>query len=347
MSDVVRWSRAEWLVRRDAHHDRVDALLAGHRWRSSRGIKHPVEDFLFEYYSYRPYQLRRWHPGADVILVDAPGWVGERDYVQVGDGVRLDTERVLRTRARTVTQAYALVRATSERKPAFGCFGMHEWAMVDGLSSEETRHPQLGLRLDSAHISRTLREVGVRCTHIDAYRFFTPSAKPLNEYAPTRANQVELDQPGCLHVGMDLYRIAYKLAPMIPSELVVDCFEHAMRVRELDMRASPYDVSGLGLNAVELETVEGRAVYAAAQRELALAAVPLRAQLFEWLADLIDRIGAAHRPDQTTADEGSKRAPDQGEQRNPGSEEERAHQHEQDDPSGADDRQTQDRRAQA
>ncbi|WP_432558229.1 3-methyladenine DNA glycosylase [Granulicoccus sp. GXG6511] len=272
-------ARAEWTTRRDAHHERVDALLAEHRWRSTRGIKHPVEDFLFEYYTYRPYQLRRWHPGHGTTLLDADDWLEEKDYRATDSGVLLDTPTILRTRGRTATQVLALLRATSERKPSFGCFGMHEWAMVDGLRAEETRHPQLGLRVGPEQVSETIRSVGVRCTHVDAYRFFTPSAKPLNDCIPTRANQVELDQPGCLHVGMDLYKSAYKLSPMVGSELIADCFELARRIRVLDMRASPYDVSSFGLRPVAVDTVAGRAEYAAEQRELALAAEPLRARL--------------------------------------------------------------------
>lgn len=284
---MVTLSRAQWSQRSASHRQRVDTLLAGHRWRSDRGLKHPVEDFLFEYYTFRPSQLRRWHPGDGVVLADAPGWANERDYCAVGDGVRLDTAAVLRVRSRTVARAYALLRATMARRPAFGCFGMHEWAMVDGVGAEDTRHPQLGLRLAPEQISATLRSVGVRCTHIDAYRFFTPSAKPLNEYAPTRANQVELDQPGCLHVGMDLYRIAYKLSPIIESELVTDCFELARRIRIVDLRASPYDLTDLELTPVPVETAEGRAEYAAAQRKLAAAAAPLRQRLLDRAARLL------------------------------------------------------------
>lgn len=285
--------RAEWESRRAAHEARVDELLAAHRWRSSRAIKHPVEDFLFEYYSFRPYQLRRWHPGHGVVLADADAWLEERGYVPADGGVRLDSAALLATRGRTVRQAYALLRAIRDRRPSFGCFGMHEWAMVDGLEAGETRHPQLGLRLPPAKISAALRDVGVRCTHVDAYRFFTPSAKPLNHVTPTRDNQVELDQPGCLHVGMDLYRTAYKLAPLIESELVVDCFEHARRIRVLDMRASPYDVSSLGLTPVAVDTPEGRAEYATAQRELADAGVPLRARLLDRMRDLVGALPRA------------------------------------------------------
>ncbi|WP_425308524.1 3-methyladenine DNA glycosylase [Ammonicoccus fulvus] len=290
MTEVL--TRADWQAREQAHHERVDGLLAEHRRRSARAIKHPVEDFLFEYYTFRPYQLRRWHPGHGVVLADADAWLGERFHVAVADGVTLDTAAILETRGRTVTQTYALLSAIDARRPQFGCFGMHEWAMVDGLSVEQTRHPQLGLRVAPEHVSATLREVGVRCTHIDAYRFFTPPAKPLNHVTPTRENQIELDQPGCLHVGMDLYRAAFKLAPMIGTELIVDCFELARRIRVLDMQASPYDVSGLGLPAIEVDTAPGRQAYASAQRELAEAAEPLRKRLLERVG-VIAALGAA------------------------------------------------------
>jgi hypothetical protein len=286
---MIELSRSEWMSRQARHHARVDALLADHRWRSSRGIKHPVEDFLFEYYTFRPYQLRHWHPGAGVALADAADWAPNGNYLVAVTGVRLDTATVLAARARTVTSAHALLAATSRRRPAFGCFGMHEWAMVDGLPTERTRHPQLGLRRSPAQISATLRTVGLRCTHVDAHRFFPSSAAQLNEFSPTRDNQIDLDQPGCLHVGMDLYRLAYKLSPMIHSELVADCFELARRIRVLDVRASPYDVSSLGLTPVLVETSDGRAQYAAEQRGLALAAEPLRAKLLQRTTQLVGR----------------------------------------------------------
>jgi len=38
---------------------------------------------------------------------------------------------------------------------------------------------------------------------------------------------------------IDLYKWVYKLAPVTPSELVADCLELAVNVRELDMWASP------------------------------------------------------------------------------------------------------------
>ena len=67
----TRLDRAVWHERERAHQERADALTAAHRERAARGEKHPVWDFLFTYYSYKPAQLRRWHPGAGVELADA------------------------------------------------------------------------------------------------------------------------------------------------------------------------------------------------------------------------------------------------------------------------------------
>jgi hypothetical protein len=41
---------------------------------------------------------------------------------------------------------------------------------------------------------------------------------------------------------MDLHKWAGKLAPAVPSELVMDAFDLARDIRSLDMRASPHDL---------------------------------------------------------------------------------------------------------
>jgi hypothetical protein len=144
---------------------------------------------------------------------------------------------------------------------------------------DRPRHGQVPLRLGAAGTDAVVESMPLRCTHHDAFRFFTPAARPLNETTPTRADQVRTEQPGCLHATMDLYKWAYKLAPATPSELVADCFELAEAVRELDMRASPYDLSALGYSAVRIETPAGRAEYAHAQAGFADRAGPLRDRL--------------------------------------------------------------------
>ena len=87
---------------------------------------------------------------------------------------------------------------------------------------------------------------------------------------------------------MDLYKWAYKLSPAVPGELLADCFELAADVRELDMRASPYDLSALGWAPVAIETPEGKAEYVAAQRGFAARGTALRARLLEVCRALLD-----------------------------------------------------------
>lgn len=255
-------NRREWSARRIAHEERVDGWTAGHLDRASRGTPHPVEDFLFSYYSQRPSHLRRWSPGVGVELEDHPC---PQPWLQVTDRAR-----------RTAEWVTELLERTSARAPQFGCFGMHEWAMVYG---ERPRHADWSLRLGERGTAEVVEAQQLRCTHHDAFRFFTPAARPLNQLQPRREDQLELEQGGCLHANMDLYKWAYKLSPWVPAELVADCFDLARRVRVLDMRASPYDFSALGLAPVQVELPEGRQDYAGQQRVFAAEAALLRTRL--------------------------------------------------------------------
>ena len=124
-----------------------------------------------------------------------------------------------------------------------------------------------------------VRDHQIRCTHYDAFRFFTPPARPLNALQPNLDSRVELEQPGCLHASMDVYKWAYKLIPIVPSELLLDAFELARSIRAFDMRASPYDLAELGYQPVPIETPAGKAEYVAAQRGFAEAAQSLRRRL--------------------------------------------------------------------
>lgn len=278
----------EWTALRDAHAAEVDALVGDHLERRRRGQRHPVEDFLFEYYSYRPGQLRRWFPGASVVLASArpedfPGHVA-------GDGgVTLDVDAFLARRGDTVRWVAGLLAATASRPAQLGCFGMHEWAMVYRIS--DVRHASWPLRLGPERTNAVVEERGVRCSHFDAFRFFTEPARPLNVLQPRRETQVALEQPGCLHATMDLYKWAYKLAPLTPSDLVLDCFRLARDVRELDMRASPYDLAALGYAPVPIETPEGRAEYVAAQRAFAERGTALRTRLLSVCAPALEDAG--------------------------------------------------------
>ncbi|MEU8298169.1 3-methyladenine DNA glycosylase [Micromonospora sp. NPDC048909] len=270
---------AEWRARQRAHEERVDAWLTPHLARRRRGEKHPVEDFLFTYYSHRPAQLRRWHPGAGVELRGADPAAFGADYRATDDGIVLDVAAVRDRRAESIRWIRPLLVATAGRPAHFGCFGMHEWAMVYRQTQAEVRHNAWPLRLSPEQTARAVEANRVRCSHFDAYRFFTAPARPLNLLTPTRETQHAHEQPGCLHANMDLYKWAYKLSPLVPAELVADAFALAREIRTLDMRASPYDLAALGYPPVRVETAQGRAEYAAAQRDFAVRAAALRDRL--------------------------------------------------------------------
>ncbi len=272
-------SESEWTARRQAHVARVRAWTVPHHERKARGEKHPVLDFLFSYYSHRPSRLERWHPGPNVVLAGdaAHEYLRWPAYKRTDQGVTLDVEAFAEERAATIEFTHRLLTATASRAPRLGCFGLHEWAMV--YRSEQIRHEAWPLRLGGAGTDAVVEAQKVQCSHFDAFRFFTPEARPHNALQPTRESQVRMEQPGCLHVGMDLFKWSYKLDPATPSELMADCFELALRIRELDMRASPYDLSALGYRPVRIETPEGRAEYVRRQSAFTEAAAPLRSAL--------------------------------------------------------------------
>ncbi|MER5620082.1 3-methyladenine DNA glycosylase [Streptosporangium sp. NPDC002544] len=272
-------SEREWRGRASAHRERVGAWVEPHLRRGRERVAHPVEDFLFTYYSFRPGRLLQWHPGAGTVLAGASSYGA--NYRDCEQGAVLDLELVLPQRVAAISWTRELLAATASRPPYLGCFGMHEWAMVYRTPEVEIRHSSFPLRLSPERIEEIVDQRGVRCGHFDAFRFFTPPARPLNVIQPTRERQRELEQPGCLHANMDLYKWAYKLSPMIGSELVADCFALARDIRTVDMRASPYDLSALGYRPIQVETAEGRAEYVAAQRAFTERAAPLRQRLLQ------------------------------------------------------------------
>jgi hypothetical protein len=282
---VVRLSETEWRAREAAHHARLEPVTAAHLQRRVRGERHPVVDFLFDYYGQTPARLRRWHPGPGVVLEGAARdprarWTHMRAE---RDAVVLDAASFVAARGKALTFVRVLLGRTLERPIQTGCFGLHEWAMVY-RRGDERRHASWPLRLGADGTDAVLEASTLRCTHFDATRFFTPEAIPRNTVAPTREGMVAFEQPGCLHANMDLYRWAYKLTPAMPSDVVADAFELACEIRELDMRASPYDLRALGYAPVCIETPEGRCEYAERQRAFGERANALRRRMLTAIA---------------------------------------------------------------
>ena len=279
-------SRPEWTARRDRHRARVAELVGPHRERHAAGTKQPVLDFLFTYYSHRPAQLERWHPGYGVVLADAVEYASYRGYRAVDDAATADPAFLARRRDAVAFTADLLSR-TASRPAQLGCFGLHEWAMV--YRTDDIRHDRVPLRLGRGGTDAVVESLPLKCTHYDAFRFFTPAAEPRNAEQLTRSHQIQREQPGCLHATMDLYKWCFKLAPLIDSELTLACFELALDARELDMRASPYDLAELGYEPIRIETTAGRAEYVRHQQTIAARGTALRAELLAVCRDLLSR----------------------------------------------------------
>lgn len=282
------WEEAEWRERRAAHETRVRAWTDPHQERAARGEKHPVYDFLFSYYAFRPAWLRRWHPGPDVVLAGeaAREFLRWEEYREVESGVAVGP--LPERRKEFVRWLRKLLETIRERPAFFGCFGLHEWAMIYRQTPEQVRHNAWPLRFPSEELARIVEGSAVCCSHFDAYRFFTDAARPLNRTALSREATLRNEQRGCLHANMDLYKWAFKLAPFAPGELMADCFELARDIREMDMRASPYDLRALGFEPIAIETAAGRAEYERRQREFSARGEPLRERLVALCGRLLE-----------------------------------------------------------
>ena len=276
----------QWRARRAAHHARLLPFIGEHRARRSRGHKHAVWDFLWEYYNFKPAQLLKWSPGIGVELEDGAADFAGPQWAATSRGAILDVSQFPRHRLEGAREILKLLQQTAARAPFHGCFGLHEWAMV---YRGQTRHP-IALRLSDDAIAALVETQGVRCSHYDAFRFFTPAARPLNVLQPASDNRADFEQPGCIHASMDLYKWATKFAPWIDSELTADCFELARDARWLDMRAAPYDLSEYGVEPIRIETPDGRRDYATHQRDVAARAAPLRARLIESYRELMEAV---------------------------------------------------------
>ncbi|ACB74091.1 3-methyladenine DNA glycosylase [Opitutus terrae] len=308
-NELILLPASEWQDRRAAHERRVRAWTDPHQARAARRERHPIYDFLFDYYSFRPAWLRRWHPGPDCALGGESAreflrWPAYREVelensdrgtgilpvggtvakppgqdVRATTVVMLDVAALTPDRRTFVSWLRELLVRMRERPAFFGCFGLHEWAMVHRLPATEVRHARWPLRFPREELARIVEQSAICCSHFDAFRFFTPAARGLNRLQPTREAVPQLEQRGCLHANMDLYKWAFKLAPFTPSELLADCFELARDIREVDMRASPYDLSTLGFEPIAIETAAGRADYERQQRAFTARGEPLRERL--------------------------------------------------------------------
>lgn len=293
---IVTLSRAEWTARAENHGERARKHTGPARNRRDRGQAHPIMDFLFEYYPFGFSLLEKWQPRVGTAIewtgenTPPPAPFSERFHVVEGGFLTPDPRGLSDKERRRLEWIVELLEATRDRAPNFGCHGLHEWAMV--YRGQDVRHEKtLNLRLPQDEIDAVVESRPVCCSHFDAFRFFTPESKPFNHLQPTLETRRFLEQSACLHANMDLYKWAGKAMPWAGSELLLDCFELAVALRDLDMRASPYDLVPWGLPPVRIETPDGRREYEVEQKRLAAAAAPLRDQLIATIRRTLDESG--------------------------------------------------------
>jgi hypothetical protein len=285
-------SESAWMDRAAAHRSRAERHTLAARRRRDRGEAHPVEDFLFQYYPYPFVLLELWQPGGGVALEwrgtggsPLPPPFAARCYSLADGFLFADPEKLATKERERLGWIRGLLVATRERAPNFACHGLHEWAMV--YRGKEVRHEKTTpLRLPQGEIDALVESRAICCSHHDAFRFFAAEARPLNRLQPTLEGRISLEQPGCVHANMDLYKWAAKAVPWVGSELLLDAFELALELRDLDMRASPYDLTAWGREAIRIETAEGRRIYEIEQRRLAAAAAEVRERLIAALGKI-------------------------------------------------------------
>lgn len=296
---MIVWGREEWLQRKHEHEMRVSAHADAFVDRRSRDAKHPVHDFLFTYYSFAPAKLKQWVPPYGVGLevtnpdLEACPWLQSERFVCEKGLLHVDARRFMQREREFAAWVAMLCTRILGRAGRFTCFGLHEWAMVYHQSVQQVRHQGYELRLPPHELAAFVESLPVCCSHYDAFRFFTPDARPLNVLQPTLDSRPDLEQAACLHANMDLYKWSSKLWPWTGSDLIGECFELALKGRDLDMRASPYDLSSLGYEPVKIETAEGRVQYEREQRELAAQAAELRRGLLN-VCSALSQMVVAH-----------------------------------------------------
>ncbi len=283
----------EWLRLAADHRERAQRHTLPERKRRDRGLPHPVEDFLFQYYPFPLALLENWHPGVGVVLECSSGCQSPalskftgRHYSRADGFIRADPDKMKLKERERLGWIADLLMATRDRLPNFSCHGLHEWAMV--YRGKDVRHERsTRLRLPQGEIDAFVESRSICCSHHDAFRFFAKEARPMNRLQPDLDSRIQLEQPGCVHANMDLYKWAAKSMPWIGTGLLLECFELAGALRDLDMRASPYDLSEWGCEPVCIETAEGRRLYEAEQKRLANLAAPLRERLIRGLAQTL------------------------------------------------------------
>lgn len=217
----------------------------------------------------------------------------QKQETQNENASSLNDDKLTQKKASSFLWYKSILETTLGNEAVLHCYGLHEWAMQyqpEGAPPPPSGKYQahLPLRVPREVINSTVERKGLRCTHVDALRFFAPAAGPLNYHGGSleRNDQLVLEQPGCVHAHMDLLKIALRIKPYCDPSLLVDVLRVALASRTLDVGASPYDCTaysgdneGTPIRVIPVETTEGRALYKNLQTELMAKAEVVRKRL--------------------------------------------------------------------
>jgi hypothetical protein len=295
-------SRESWLKALDAQAQRVQTLLQGNGLQQKN---HPIYNFISSYYHFKPEILFQFSPDLETTLM----FNDESDLVHLSkrgrsmcvDRIHFDPTNMQFSskQIEAFRKTHRILLSVHNRPPTLNCFGFHEWAMLYSEASSVDLKQDLPLRVSRESIRDVLMTNKLRCSHYDAFRFFTKDSMPLNTVNVnlSRMNQEISEQPGCVHVHMDMFKWSFKIFPFISSELLTDTLSLSLQARSLDMRASPYDLkacSNLGAmfnpEPILVETPSGRRDYQKYQMELYAKSKPIREKLISAYSLFLSKI---------------------------------------------------------
>lgn len=275
----------EWTLRAKNHAAQVSPITDAFLKRRGLQIKHAVHDFLFTYYNFSTSKLKQWVPSFEECLIvqdnvcEEYSWLNDHWFSKNGNVLSLNRTLINQGTLQAAAFIANLCSNILSKTPRFNCFGLHEWAMIYKSTPESIRHQGYQLRISPDELAKFVESQMICCSHYDAYRFFTEDARPLNVLKPVLETRLDMEQGGCLHANMDLYKWATRLFPWIGSDFILKTFFLALKGRELDMRASPYDLMHEGYPPICIETEEGRKQYQKEQQQLAEESIILRKEL--------------------------------------------------------------------
>jgi hypothetical protein len=150
-------SRAAWRNQANEHRQIVSQWTSGRLSRRAIGEKHPVDDFLFDYYPISPAKLASWFPTFDEALeAQSQDYsdFNERIYAFNGGCIALRSSWLVEHEPKAQYAVEFLSRVAT-REAKIGCHALHEWAMV--LEVDAVRHTDWPLRLTQCAAAKSNR----------------------------------------------------------------------------------------------------------------------------------------------------------------------------------------------